>query len=92
MFLKRISAMFLMAVLATAAHAAGDAGKAKKPAKAAPSSEDLICTYEQPVGTHIRRRTCVTRGERDERARRDQDAMQRMRGPGAPAGAGASGN
>ena len=89
MFLKRLSVVCLMAGFAVSAHAAEGAKKKQKPQQ---RGDDLICTYEQPVGTHIKRRTCVTRAERADRAQKDQEAMQRMRGPGAPRGAGASGN
>lgn len=88
MFVERLSVVCLLAGVAFSAQAAQ---AAKKP-QPAPRGDDLICTYEQPVGTHIKRRTCATRADRDERARKDQEALQRMRGPGAPRGAGASGN
>lgn len=88
MFLKHLSIAFLLAGVAVSAHAAGNA---KKP-KAEPRGDDVVCTYEQPVGTHIKRRICATRADRAERTRKDQEAMQRMRGPGAPQGAGSSGN
>ena len=91
MFLKRLGVVgLLLAGLAATAQAAE---RAKKDQPAKPQrGDDIICTYEQPVGTHIKRRTCATRAERQERARRDQEALQRMRGPGTQQRTGATGD
>lgn len=54
--------------------AAADVKKgAQAAAEAAP--DDVICTYERSVGSHIKRRVCATRAQRDEQARADQEAM-----------------
>lgn len=93
MYLKRLSAIILLAALAALA-APAPAADAKKPTarKKEARGDDVICTYEQPVGTHIKRRVCATRDQRAERARLDQEASRRMRGPGTPVGVGGSGD
>lgn len=44
--------------------------------KAAPS--DVICTYEQATGSHLRKRTCMTKEERDAKTKADQSAMDNL--------------
>lgn len=51
------------------------------------SSNDMVCHYEQETGSHIKKRSCATRAEREDQAKRDQKEMQRLtreipRGPG----------
>jgi hypothetical protein len=47
-------------------------------AEQAARPDDLICTYETLLGSHVKRRICVTRSEKEAQARADQDAMGRM--------------
>ena len=77
MFLKHLSVAVLAAALMSTAQAVEVPVKkgAKAAAEAAP--DDVICTYERTVGSHLKRRTCATRSQRDERARQDQDAVRR---------------
>lgn len=89
MFLKRISAAFLVAASIVGTSAAGTSNDKKPKAEARP--DDVICTYEQPVGTHIKRRVCVTRENRELQQRQSQDAAQRMRSPSNNSGS-AGGN
>ena len=79
MFLKQLSAALLVAGLAGVAGAAeAPAARGAKPA-AAPQ-DDVVCTYEKSLGSHLKRRVCTTRVERDARARADQDRMRTMSG------------
>lgn len=41
---------------------------------------DLICTYESTIGSHLKRRVCQTRGERERQAAADQESMRRAQG------------
>lgn len=91
MFLKRISAVVLVAASMAGTAVAADTSRDKKPAAAEARPDDVICTYEQPVGTHIKRRVCVTRETRELQQRQSQDAAQRMRSPSNNPGA-AGGN
>lgn len=43
-------------------------------AKAAP--DDVICTYDQVVGSHLKKRRCATRAARDAQAEADQQALK----------------
>jgi hypothetical protein len=80
--------MFRIAfVLALAAAAAGPALAETKKAAPAERPDDIVCTYEQSTGSHIKKRTCMTRGQRAERAQRDREMLDRvqdrnMRGAG----------
>jgi hypothetical protein len=78
MFLKHLSVAVLAAGLMSAAQAVEVPVKkgAKAAAEAAP--DDVICTYEHSVGSHLKRRTCATRAQRNERARQDQDSVKRV--------------
>lgn len=50
------------------------------------AEDDLICTYESTIGSHIKRRICKTRGERERQAAADQEAMRRAQGDGRARG------
>jgi hypothetical protein len=63
---------------ATAAAAEKDDSKAAKPA-----SSELVCTYETPVGSHVKKRTCVTRAQRDQRAEQDRGRMRDVQNRGS---------
>lgn len=71
---KTLTAAMLAAVLTTAAHAEVKKGP-QAAAEAAP--DDVICTYEKSVGSHIKRRVCATRADRDAQAQADQEAMSK---------------
>jgi len=43
---------------------------------------DLICTYESTIGSHLKRRVCQTRGERERQAAADQESLRRAQGDG----------
>ena len=38
-----------------------------------------VCTYESSTGSHIRKRVCTTRAQREERAAQDREAAQRLK-------------
>lgn len=61
--------LLLAAMQAPAADKAPD--KPKKPR--------MVCTDAPATGSHIRRRSCVTEEQAEERRRRDQDEMARMK-------------
>jgi len=79
----------LLPALLLALTASGPALAADKkrvhPTEARP--DDLICTYEKTTGSHLKKRVCATRSDREQRARADQDAMGNIkRGGGGSAG------
>ena len=78
MLLRYLGAAVLAAGMVAAAQAVEV--PVQKGAKAAAEArpDDVICTYERSVGSHIKRRNCATRAQRDERARQDQDAVGRV--------------
>ena len=65
MLRKTLSAAVLLAI-ASAAQA--------DPPK---SDNGLVCRYEQETGSHIKRRTCETHGQVEERAKNDKDMVKR---------------
>lgn len=71
------------AVMAVLVLAAPSAGAGADPAPKADKPE-VICVKEAETGSHIRRRTCMTRAQHEERRKRDQEAMERMKGPVQP--------
>lgn len=80
MILKRTSVLLLACTVASAVFAAD-----KKPQSPAPGEErpdDVICTTETPMGSHIKRRVCATREARDEAQKANQEAMERARRTG----------
>lgn len=82
MFRARSIALLLASALAAspAFSAEAPAGKPRvqtgeeAAAKAAP--DDVICTYEQPIGSHLKKRVCSSRAARDAQAEADQKAMK----------------
>ena len=79
---RTLSVLLLAAAAATSAQA-----ETKKESKPVERSSDVVCTYEQSTGSHIKKRNCMTRSQRAERAERDREAMERaqnrnMRGAG----------
>ena len=61
-----VSAAALLAFVAGAA-----------PALAAESPNDLICTYDQDTGSHIKKRICTTRAVRDAQQKQGRDTLNR---------------
>lgn len=76
MGLKRMSVLLLSGGMAFSVLAAESKPTPKKSAEARP--DDLVCVYERSTGSNIGRRVCATRKEREERAQRDRDEMQRL--------------
>ena len=50
-----------------------------KSGKAQASGDSLICTREASTGSHLRKRSCTTRAQREERRAQDREAAQRLR-------------
>lgn len=71
---SRFFAVTLLGAVTLAATAAPD----PKTAPAQDSSAKVICTTEHTLGSHLPKRTCATREQRDERAKADQQAMKNM--------------
>jgi hypothetical protein len=61
-------AIVLAAGLASEPPAAG--APAAKPAK-----EELVCTYESQPDSHFKKRVCMTKAQRDERARLEREHL-----------------
>lgn len=59
---------------------ASAAALAAKPAEPAPATEKpkLVCTSERTLGSHLPKRVCMTQSARDERSKRDQEAMRTL--------------
>jgi invasion protein IalB len=53
---------------------------AAPPARAAASDggDEVVCTVERTLGSHLPKRTCTTRAAREEQAKADQQAMRNM--------------
>jgi len=76
----RLQGMGLLFALALApAHAAEPAAAGTPAAK-----PRMVCASERSTGSHIRRRTCMTEAQQEERRKRDQEALERMKGPVQP--------
>ncbi|MGQ0432104.1 MAG: hypothetical protein ACT452_06835 [Microthrixaceae bacterium] len=73
----------LYGVAVVAAMAYVGPGLAEQPKQTSPSSDrDAVCSTGASTGSHIKKRVCTTRAERERRAREDQEAMNRVkRGP-----------
>jgi hypothetical protein len=56
--------------------AAVSAVPATEPGKKAPSPDDKVCWNENPTGSHLPRRVCATRAERDQMQREAEQAME----------------
>jgi hypothetical protein len=70
-----IGALLALA-LAPALAAEEPATKADKP--------KLVCTKERSTGSHLPKRVCMTQAQHEERRKRDQEAMERMRSAPRP--------
>ncbi len=92
MILKRLSVLLLSCGMAFSLLAAQSKPEPPKPGEERP--DDVICTFEMPMGSHIKRKVCATRQAREEKTKADQDLLRRQSargtgkgGPGAePAG------
>ncbi len=92
MILKRLSVLLLSCGMAFSLLAAPSKPEPPKPGEERP--DDVICTFEMPMGSHIKRKVCATRQAREEKTKADQDLLRRQSargtgkgGPGAePAG------
>ena len=51
------------------------------PAKPPASKAKLVCNSERSTGSHLRRRTCQTEAQREDRRKQDQETMERMETP-----------
>jgi hypothetical protein len=91
MILKRLSVLLLSGGMVFSL-AAAPKPEPPKPGEERP--DDVICTFETPMGSHIKRKVCATRQAREEKTKADQDLLRRQSargtgkgGPGAePAG------
>jgi hypothetical protein len=43
------------------------------------SRDDMVCWDQTPLGTRFSKRVCATRGDLDDRRRRDQDLVRTVR-------------
>ncbi|MET0273853.1 MAG: hypothetical protein ABW360_12770 [Phenylobacterium sp.] len=77
-----ISAMFAAAMLladasaAAAPQAAPAATEATQKAKA--DKDQVVCRYEETLGTRFRKKICTTVREAQERGRQDRESLDRM--------------
>ena len=79
MFARFLSAALLGAVVSTAGAAA-----ATEPSPSADKKDEMVCTTETPLGSHLPKRTCMTRAAREERQNKDREKMQRMHSTNPP--------
>ena len=68
---------------------AADSKPAGTQAPADPQVE-MVCTNEQSTGSHQGHRVCMSRKQREERAREDQQAMEGLKRAGGAASPGTS--
>jgi hypothetical protein len=71
MLYKTMTAVLMAGALVTSVQAAP---KQKKD----DTSETVTCTVERSVGSHIPQRVCMTRTQRDEQAKANQEASRRL--------------
>jgi hypothetical protein len=71
--------LHFVALLTALSWARGWAGDATPAPPAAASPNDVICTTDHVVGSHIPHKTCATRRAREERAKADQEALDSLR-------------
>ncbi len=84
MILKRLSVLLLSCGMAFSLLAAQSKPQPPQPGEERP--DDVICTFETPMGSHIKKKVCATRQAREDRTRADQELMKRhtTRGTGKP--------
>lgn len=79
MVVRILSAALLGAVVSTAG-----AATAAEPSPSADKKDEMVCTTETPLGSHLPKRTCMTRADREERQKKDREKMQRMHSQNPP--------
>ncbi|TDG15187.1 hypothetical protein E2F43_02835 [Seongchinamella unica] len=74
---RTLLAISAAGVLVACAGTPGSDGVASNEAPAEPGSkEEIVCEYQQVVGSHFKKRICMSRGERDSLREDTQDAMR----------------
>lgn len=51
--------------------------ESEKAALQAADRDDVVCTYERTVGSHLKKSICMTAAEREARAEQSRDSAQR---------------
>jgi hypothetical protein len=74
--MKRFWMGVVLALALAPAYAESTEAKADKPR--------VVCTKERTTGSNLRKRTCMTQAQSEERRKRDQEAMERMRSTPRP--------
>jgi hypothetical protein len=62
-------------ILALAAGLGADPPTAAAPAPAKPAKEAMVCTYESQPDSHFKKRVCLTKAQREERARLEREHL-----------------
>jgi hypothetical protein len=70
-----------LAALLAFAFAPALAADPPPPAKPTAPKAKVVCSSERSTGSHLRRRTCQTEAQREERRKQDQEAMERLKTP-----------
>ena len=65
-------------LLAAVSVQAAETKPAAKPEATSQAKKKLVCFTEAATGSHLRKRTCMTEAERDERQKKDREAMERI--------------
>lgn len=78
MFRTAFTALLLAGSLAASASIFA-ADKPAPAAKAAPHPDDVVCTYELRTGSHLKRKICNTRANREREAKDSREALENMR-------------
>lgn len=74
MIFKRISVLLLAGGLSASVFASSSSPQPPKAGEERP--DDVICTFEKPMGSHIKRKVCATRQAREEKTKADQELMK----------------
>lgn len=76
-----LSALLLMGCAATpdedSATVPARSYESKEEASRASRDEDLICTYEKRIGSHMKQAVCMTKKQREELTEKSQEEAQR---------------
>ncbi|MCK6552617.1 hypothetical protein L6R52_42730 [Myxococcota bacterium] len=62
---------------ASAASADGGKSADSEAQASAPKKDDLVCRMEAEIGSHLKKKVCRTRTQREREAREAQDAIRR---------------
>lgn len=84
MSFKRVSMLLLAGGISFSLSAAPAKPEPPKPGEERP--DDVICTFEMPMGSHIKRKVCATRQARDDRTKADQETLRRQSSRGTGKG------